>query len=51
MQTYLTFYKDVKEVFVRLSAVISHQAAEHWLVVVVRQAKPWQIAEAGPLVI
>lgn len=51
MHTYLTFYKDVKEVFIRLFVVISHQVAKYGLIVVLCQTKPWQITEAGPLVI
>lgn len=49
--TYLTFYKDVKEVFLRLFVVISHQVAKYRLIVVLCQTKPWQITETGPLVI
>lgn len=51
MQTHLTFYKDVKEVFIRLFDVIGHQVAKHRLIVVLCQAEPWQITETGPLVV
>lgn len=49
--TYLTLYKDVKEVFIRLFLVICHQALKYRLIVVFCQTEPWQITETGPLVI
>lgn len=51
MCTYLTLYKDVKEVLIRLFLVICHQALKYGLIVAFCQTEPWQITEAGSLVI